>query len=115
MDTSELRKFIDEKKPFEEAKRGFWNWINTWKGDDPEDYFEVFRNEDISSIKLINERIALVINCRFDTPIEFLQTTLFVHFKESLIAQYHYMQDFSGKAIDDVLFFEKYSILTVED
>lgn len=115
MDTSELRKFIDEKQPFEKAREGCWNWINTWKEEDPEDYFEAFRNEDISSIELTNRRFALVINCSFDTPIEFLQTTLDVYLKESLIAQYHYIQDFSGEAIDDVLSFEKYSILTLED
>ncbi|CAM4298640.1 hypothetical protein [Paenibacillus typhae] len=112
MDTTELRIFVDENKPFEVAKESFWNWIYTWKGEDPEDYFELFRNEDITTIVLTNERIALVINYQFDNPVEFLQTTINVYFKESLIAKYHYMQDFDGKAIDDVLSFEKYSILT---
>ncbi len=115
LDTIELRKFVDEKNPFEEAKVGFWNWINSWKEDDLEDYFELFGNEDISSIELTKERIALVINCQFDTPVEFIQTTLNVIYKESLIANYHYMQDFNGKVIDDVLSFEKYSVLTQED
>ncbi|WP_114384135.1 hypothetical protein [Paenibacillus prosopidis] len=115
LDTIELRKFVIEKKPFEESKKGFWNWINSWKEDDPEDYFELFGNEDISSIELTNERIALVINYRFDTPIEFIQTTLNVIYKEDLIAQYHYMQDFNGEVMDDVLSFEKYSILTRKD
>ncbi|MNC08406.1 hypothetical protein D3C76_214710 [compost metagenome] len=56
MDTTELRKFVEEKKPFREARECFWNWINTWKENDPEDYFEMFGNEDISSIELTNER-----------------------------------------------------------
>ena len=115
MDTADLRRFVDEKKPFEKAKGCFWNWINSWKEDDPKDYYEVFGNEDISSIELTKERIALVINYRFDTPIEFIQTTLHVCYKDSLIAKYHYMQDFNGKVVDDVLSFEKYSILTTDD
>jgi hypothetical protein len=115
LDTAELIKFVDEKKPFEKAKEDFWNWISSWKEDDPVDYYEVFGNEDISSIELTKERIALVIDYRFDTPIEFIQPTLNVSYKESLIAQYHYMQDFNGEVVDDVLSFEKYSILTIDD
>ncbi|AFH60641.1 hypothetical protein ACVNS2_08195 [Paenibacillus caseinilyticus] len=114
LDTAELRKFVDEKKPFDEARKGFWNWMNSWMEDNPEDYFEVFGDEDISSIELTRERIALVINLRFDTPIEFVQTTLNVRYKEDLIAQYHYMQDFNGEVLDDVLSFERYSILTTK-
>ncbi|WP_019910285.1 hypothetical protein [Paenibacillus sp. HW567] len=75
----------------------------------------MFGNEDISSIELTKKRIALVINYQFDTPIEFIQTTLNVSYKESLIAQYHYMQDFNGVVVDDVLSFEKYSVLTTDD
>ncbi|WP_219837625.1 hypothetical protein [Paenibacillus sp. R14(2021)] len=105
---------MDEKNPFEEAKKGFWNWINSWKKDDQEDYFVLFGDEDISLIELTRERIALVINCRYDTPVEFVQTTLNVIYKEGLIAQYHYMQNFHGEALDDVLRFEK-SLLTRKD
>lgn len=115
MNTLELRKFVDVKKPFEEAREGFWNWINNWKNEEPEDYSEVFRNgnDDITKLVLTNERIAIVINYEFDEPVEFLQTTISVYYEESLIAKYHYMQDFDGRVIDDVLSFEKYSILTL--
>lgn len=115
MNTTELRNFVAEKNPFEGAREGFWMWVNTWIEEEPEDYFEAFGNADISRIELTNERIALVIHYRFDEPIEFIQTTLNVIYKESLIAKYHYMQDFTGKVIDDTLSFEKYSILTVDD
>ncbi|MBP1967187.1 hypothetical protein [Paenibacillus aceris] len=115
LDTTELKKFMVEKKPFEEAIDGFWGWIKSWKEDDPEDYFNVFGNEDISTIELTRERIALVINCSFDTPIEFIQTTLNVIYKEDLIAQYYYLQNFNGEVIDDVLSFEKYSLITKND
>lgn len=115
MDTVELRSFIDKNKPFKEAEDGFWNWINSWQADDSEDYFEAFGDEDISSIELEQRRIALVISYQFDSPYEFVQTTLNVVLKESCIAQYHYLQDFQGNVIDDSLSFEKYSILTVKD
>lgn len=115
MDTGQIKKFVYEKKPFERAMVGFWDWIDSWEKDDPEDYYEVFGNEDMSSIELTKERIALVINYNFDTPIEFIQTTINVLYKNDLIAQYHYMQDFDGEVLDDILSFEKYSILTSDD
>ena len=103
-----------ENNTFEKAKEGFWLWVTSWKEEDPEAFFELFGNEDISLIELSKERIALVINYSFDAPIKFIQTTLQVTYKESLIAKYHYMQNFDGKVMDDVLSFEKHSILTSE-
>ncbi|MDQ0062455.1 hypothetical protein [Paenibacillus harenae] len=105
MDTLNLKQFLIEKKSFEKAARGFWKYVLSWKEDDPEEFYDAFQTNDISSITIENEKIALVIHYRSEEPIEFVQSTVNVLLNAQLIAQYHYLQELDGEVMDDVLQF----------
>ncbi|MNI32648.1 hypothetical protein D3C73_865690 [compost metagenome] len=106
MDFERLKGPEKGKQLFKKAKLGFWEYVKSWKMEDPSEFYEAFKTDDISLISLENERIAYVINYRFDEPVEFIQTTLNVLFDDRLIAQYHYLQHLNGEVMDDVLSFE---------
>ncbi|AZK44931.1 hypothetical protein EIM92_00930 [Paenibacillus lentus] len=106
MDTRDLKTFEVKEKVFDKAVKGFWNHVNSWKKEEPASFLEAFKTFDISVVKLERERIALVINYRFDHPIEYVQATLNVILDERLIAQYHYLSTLEGEVMDDVLSFE---------
>lgn len=91
---------------FKKANVGFWNYVSSWQKDDPTEFYEAFKINDLSLVSLDNERIAFVINFRFDEPIKFIQTTLNVMVDDRLIAQYHYLEHLDGEVMDDVLSFE---------
>lgn len=105
MNTKELKDFESRENVFEKTIAGFWVYVNSWKEEEPEEFFEAFNTMDISRVELEKESVSLVINYRFDEPIEYVQTTLNVNFNEALIAQYHYLQTFDGEVMDDVLSF----------
>ena len=107
MDTVLLREFIAESMPFENAEKGFWKYIATWREDDPGDFFDAFRTMNISSLHLKKEKIALVIHYRFEDPVEFVTTTLNVMLNGRAVAYYHYLQKLDGEVKDDVLEFFK--------
>lgn len=50
--------------------------------------------------------ISLVINYRFDNPIEYVNTTLNVIFMERFFAEYYLLQNLNGEIIDDGLSFK---------
>ncbi|MGO4696816.1 hypothetical protein AB4Z50_21280 [Paenibacillus sp. 2TAB26] len=106
MNAVELEKFAKQYNSFEKAHEGFWVYVNSWFSDEPKEFVEAFNSNDIStSTKLSNERIALVINYRWDDPIYFVQTTLNVEINEREIAQYHLLQTLDGEDMDDGLSF----------
>ncbi|MDR0269746.1 hypothetical protein [Paenibacillus sp.] len=105
MDTNSLKLFEEKERPFEKAIVGFWEYTNSWKEEEPFEFQQAFKTMDTSEISLIKEKIAYVINYRFDEPIEYIQTTLNVFLDERLIARYHYLQHLNGEIMDDSLSF----------
>lgn len=69
------------------------------------EFLQAFKTADTSEKSLTKEKIALVINYRFEEPVEYIQTTLNVFLDDRLIAQYHYLQHLNGDIMDDSLSF----------
>lgn len=105
MDANSLKLFGERERSFEKAIVGFWEYTNCWKEEEPFEFHQAFKTMDTSEISLTKEKIALVINYRFDEPVEYIQTTLNVFLDDRLMAQYHYLQHLNGDIIDDSLSF----------
>jgi len=106
MNTEQLERFAKEHQPFEKAVEGFWEYVNTWRIEEPEEYAEAFECEDITNCtELLREKIALVVNYSWDEPVRFVQTTLNVKVNNRKIAQYHLLQSLNGEDMDDGLSF----------
>ena len=105
MDTKSLKFFEEKERSFEKAIVGFWEYTNSWKEGEPCEFHQAFKTTDTSEISLTKEKIVLVINYRFDEPVEYIQTTLNVFLDDRLIAQYHYLQHLNGDIMDDSLSF----------
>lgn len=105
MNTDMLKEFEMKYDCFPKAIDCFWKYVNSWKTDEPEDFYEAFTTFNISKIILEKEKISLVINYRFDNPIEYVNTTLNVIFMGRSFAEYYLLLNLNGEIIDDGLSF----------
>lgn len=106
METDNLKEFELKYSCFTKATNGFWEYVNSWRVDEPDEFYEAFMTFDISKIVLEKGKISLVINYRFDQPIEYVQTTLVVLFMEKFFAEYRLLQKLNGEIMDDGLSFK---------
>lgn len=106
METDNLKEFELKHNCFITAINGFWEYVNSWKVDEPDEFYEAFMTFDISKIALEKGKLSLVINYRFDQPIEYVQTTLEVFFMEKFFAEYRLLQTLNGEIMDDGLSFK---------
>ncbi|MFF2888007.1 hypothetical protein [Paenibacillus sp. NPDC057967] len=91
MNTEQLERFAKEHQSFKKAEEGFWEYVNTWRVEEPEEYAEAFEDTDITNCtELLRAKIALVVNYRWDQTIRFVQTTLDVKINNRKVAQYHF-------------------------
>jgi hypothetical protein len=106
MNTDLIKQFAIEHDCFNKAISGFWNYVNSWRIEEPGEFYEVFNTFDLSSLVLEKWKIALVVNYRFDEPIQYVQTMLNVFFQEKNFAEYRFLQELNGDIMDDGLSFK---------
>lgn len=104
--TNILKEFELKHNCFMKANNSFWEYVNSWKVDEPDEFFEAFTTFDLSELILEKGKISLVINYRFDKPIEYVQTTLNVIFMDKSFAEYRLLQRLNGEIMDDGLSFK---------
>ncbi|WP_342439220.1 hypothetical protein NSS79_09980 [Paenibacillus sp. FSL L8-0436] len=95
METDNLKEFELKYSCFTKATNGFWEYVNSWKVDEPDEFYEAFMTFDISKIVLEKGQ-----------PIEYVQTTLVVLFMEGFFAEYRILQKLNGEIMDDGLSFK---------
>ncbi|MDY8025664.1 hypothetical protein [Paenibacillus polymyxa] len=105
MNTDLIKQFAIEHDCFNKSISGFWNYVNSWKIEEPEEFYEAFNTFDLSSLVLEKWKIALVVNYRYDEPIQYVQTMLNVVFQEKSFAEYRLLQKLNGDVMDDGLSF----------
>lgn len=101
MNTQEFKDFVKREQSFAKATEGFQEHIVNWRNNEPEEFIEAFQTSDLSILSTKIEKVCLVINYRFDEPIEYIQTTLIVLSNNKRLARYHYLQKLDGTEIDD--------------
>ncbi|QOS80848.1 hypothetical protein JNUCC31_08235 [Paenibacillus sp. JNUCC31] len=105
MNTNDLTEFEEKFKCFVKATDCFWKYVDSWKLEEPEEYFEAFGNSELSNLVLNRGKLALVINYYPDEPIEYVQTTLNIMFEDKIFAEYRFLQNLNGEIMDDGLSF----------
>lgn len=106
MNTSELIDFVEKHNLHLRCTEAFKEYLREWEMENPTEFRETFN----CKLDVINSKVAkvqLVVNYRFDEPIEYVQFTLDVIGSEQTIAQYNYLVDLNGIVMDDSMVFEK--------
>ncbi|MEJ8304781.1 hypothetical protein [Saccharibacillus sacchari] len=106
METSELKSFLLTHQSFEVAKKTFKIYVQSWKEEEPEEFFEAFENIDIDLLEVEKWRGSLVLNFLHESDIEYVSTSLRISFNDKTLAEYFLIQDLDGEIIDDRLHFE---------
>ncbi|OWA35167.1 hypothetical protein B9G55_10850 [Saccharibacillus sp. O16] len=106
MEASELKAFLRTHQSFEVAKKTFRIYVESWREEEPEEFFEAFGDIDIDLVEVEAWRGSLVVNFLYDRDIEFVSASLKISFDDKILAEYFLIQDLDGEIIDDRLHFE---------
>lgn len=101
MNADLLQDFFQHHNLYDRSVLGFYEYAKSWKLDYPDDYFKVFGSTDINELNPMLEKVSLVINYRFDKPIEYVQVLLDIYDKEDIKVTYSFLVTLEGADLDD--------------
>lgn len=97
--TELLNKWCEEYHIFNKCEKGFWTCVESYKSQEPDEFLEVFQNDD-ASISISLEKLAFCI-----TPDKWGKPTIQIDydiiFRESKIGWYREIYFLNGEFIDE--------------
>lgn len=103
MNTEEFQDWISINNVAERTKKSFWQYIDNYREEEPDEFREVFSNIDLNSLNIIINKISLTISYRFDEPISFVSVCIALVYEGEEIGAYESLFTLSGNEMDDYL------------
>lgn len=101
MDIIELKNWAFEHKIEEQTINSFYEMLDNYKTDDPEEFNDVFKNIRINDLSLQVHTISLNLGnwpeCSYNT----VSASMWIHHKEKQIASYKAIYTLDGEPEDD--------------
>ncbi|HDK7166221.1 TPA: hypothetical protein PTV44_000024 [Clostridium botulinum] len=107
MNTEEFKNWIAINNIIERTKNGFWNYIENYKREEPDEFSEVFSNVDVNFVEINISKISLTISYRFDEPIKFVSAFIEIEYKGEELGVYESLFSLDGDDLDDYLRIKK--------
>jgi hypothetical protein len=111
MDTSELRKWVDENDVINRTFEGFRYCFNNSLSEEPEEFERYFGHYEENKLKAFFHKVELkFVNRKYIDPInedrEFLEAYLRIEYNGEYLGYYSLLFDFNGDTFDDFLVWE---------
>lgn len=103
MNTEEFQSWISLNNIIERTKRDFWNYIENYRSEEPEEFLEVFSNVNMDYLEISISKVSLTINYRFDEPITFVSAFVDIEYEDEEIGEYESLYSLDGDDLDDYL------------
>ncbi|CAH8713316.1 hypothetical protein M5W83_26635 [Paenibacillus thiaminolyticus] len=103
MNTEEFENWVSIHNIIERTKKGFWNYMENYKQEEPDEFSEVFGNVDMNFLETNISKISLTINYTFDEPIKFVSAFIDVEYEGEELGVYQCLFSLDGDDLDDYL------------
>lgn len=103
MNTNEFQKWIFINNIIDRTKKGFWDYMENYKKEEPDEFSEVFSNVDMNFVKINISKISLTINYTFDEPVEFVSAFIDIEYEDKELGVYESLFTLDGDDLDDYL------------
>ncbi len=103
MNTEEFQNWISLNNIIERTKRAFWNYIENYRSEEPEEFSKVFNNVNMDSLEISISKVCFAINYRFDEPITFVSAFVDIEHEDEEIGVYESLYSLDGDDLDDYL------------
>lgn len=103
MNTEKFQKWIAKNNINERTKQGFWNYMENYKKEEPEEFVELFGDMDMNLVKINISKISLTINYRFDEIIKYVSAFIDIKYEEEELGMYESVYSLDGDDLDDYL------------
>lgn len=101
MNTVEFQNWILLNNIVERTKKSFWNYVENYRNEEPEEFSEVFSDVNMDSLEITISKVSFTVNYSFDEPITFIAAFADIEYEDREIGVYESLYSLDGDDLDD--------------